>query len=553
MRRIALPVFAALSISLLLPQQPAGAAPAGVSLAAEAAVDDPPLAEGDFLQIGPGLYSTDEQSFEIYETDVADGLMSRSHSVTAQAGGVAKPESAPASRPDMGVFGPGWEAEFVGGQLNRKLEQKANSVVVTDLDSKVAITYTLQSSVDYPSGGGVKKYVTTEGDKFTETTRFDEATGVLVATASEVVNVATPTVDEDQSADTDATAAIGTSELTPAYTWKQAAPGADSWRVTGVGNVAVGSLSTATYDAQGRISTVQEAAAGETPAQSLAVKYSTATTSTSAALGEFAGRVKEITVTTGATTQTLARYSYDTSGLLRSVANPVEGTEPVSSYAYDSTGRVSDVTSPSNGAWDLSFPAESAVPNVEPIGPARPSSESVFTGAADITNEAAVAPPATDFIPGEISDPQAYPRHCNRATDWMWYLESGCAAWAAHYGWHKPYWKQTPTGHWVVGINNDGCSTPGPNISKPRGFNFRSACDMHDYGYGLIGNTYKGYKYYLDRNKKSNVDNAFYTTMKTYSCNAYFITRRPLCKSIAYVYYKAVGLVGNPKNGANAT
>ncbi|MFD9395450.1 phospholipase A2 [Streptomyces sp. NPDC060000] len=540
-------------MSLLLPQQLAGATPAGLSLAAEAAVDDPILAEGDLLQIGPGLYSTDEQSFEIYETDVPEGLMSRSHSVTAQAGSVAKPESAPASRPDMGVFGPGWEAEFVGGQLNRTLEQKAGSVVVTDLDSNVAITYTLQSSVDYPTGGGVKKYATAEGDKLTETTRFDEATGTMVATASEVINLAAPAADEDQSADTDGTVPIGNNTLTPTYTWKQVASRADSWRVAGVGNVAEGSLSTATYDAQGRISTINEAAAGETPAQSLAIKYSTATTATGAALGEFAGRVKEITVTSGSTAQTLARYSYDTSGLLRSVANPVEGTEPVSSYAYDSTGRVSDVTSPSNGTWDLSFPAESAAPNVEPIGPARPSSESVFTGAADITNDAAVTPPATDFTAGEISDPQAYPRHCNRATDWLWYLESGCAAWAAHYGWHKPYWKQTPTGHWVVGINNDGCSTPGPNVSKPLGFNFRSACDMHDYGYGLIGNTYKGYKYYLDRNKKSNVDNAFYTTMKTYSCNAYFITRRPACKSVAYAYYKAVGLKGNPKNGANAT
>lgn len=553
MHRTALPVFAALSLSLLLPQGVAGAASAGASLASAAAVVDPPLAEGDIQQVGPGLYLSAEQSFEIYETDVPDGLMSRSHTVTAQAGGVARPESAPASRPDMGVFGPGWEAEFMGGQLNRRLEQKAGSVVVTDLDSNVPITYALKSSVDFPSGGGVRKYASAEGDKLTDTTRFDETSGTMVSTVVETINAAASTADADQSADTDANAPIGINTLTPTYTWKQTAAGTDSWRVTGVGNVAEGSLSTAGYDTKGRISTIREAAAGESPEQSLTVKYSAATTATGTTPGEFAGRVKEITVTTGATTQTLARYSYDASGLLRSVANPVEGTEPVSSYDYDTTGRVSDVTSPSNGDWDLTFPAESASPNVEPVGPARPTSESVFTGAAGITDATATAPPATDFSTGEISDPQAYPRHCNRATDWMWYLESGCSAWAAHYGWHKPYWKQTPTGHYVVGINNDGCSTPGPNISKPSGFNFRSACDTHDYGYGLIGNTYKGYRYYLDRSKKANVDNAFYTTMKTYSCNAYFITRRPGCKSIAYTYYKAVGLKGKPKNGANAT
>ncbi|MEU1039680.1 phospholipase A2 [Streptomyces sp. NPDC005551] len=531
----------------------AGAAPSGASPVETATVVDPPLAEGTIQQVGPGLYSTADKSFEIYETDVTEGLMSRSHTVSARTGDVARPESAPASRTDMGVFGPGWEAQFVGGQLDRQLEHKSNSVVITDLTTDTPITYTLKSSVDSPSGGGVKKYATAEGDKLTETTRFDEATGTLVSTIAEVVSVSASAADEDLSADTDADAPLALDRLTPTYTWKQTAPGTDTWRVTNVGNLTDGSLSAIGYDSKGRVATITEAAAAEAPQQSLKVTYSTATTASGTTLGEYSGRAKEISVTTGATTQTLARYAYDASGLLRSVANPAEGTEPVSSYAYDTTGRVSDVTSTSNGTWDLTFPGSSASPNVEPVGPARPTSESPFVGAADITNEAATAPPATDFSTGEITDPQAYPRHCNRATDWLWYLEEGCAAWAAHYGWHRPLWRQTPTGHWVVGIINDGCSTPGPNISKPLGFNFLTACDMHDYGYGLIGNTYKGYKYYLDRSKKSNVDSAFYTTMKTYSCKAYFITKRPKCVAVAYGYYKAVGWKGNPKNGANAT
>ncbi|MFD6494906.1 phospholipase, partial [Streptomyces sp. NPDC060188] len=121
---------------------------------------DPPLADGTIQQVGPGLYSTADKSFEIYETDVAEGLMSRSHTVSARTGDVARPESAPASRTDMGVFGPGWEAQFVGGQLDRQLERKSNSVVITDLTTDTPITYTLKSSVDSPSGGGVKKYAT---------------------------------------------------------------------------------------------------------------------------------------------------------------------------------------------------------------------------------------------------------------------------------------------------------------------------------------------------------------------------------------------------------
>ncbi|MFF9978242.1 phospholipase A2 [Streptomyces erythrochromogenes] len=544
------------SLSLLLPQQMAGATPAAASPAAGSAVVDPPLADGQVQQVGPGVYSTADKSFEIYETDVAVGLMSRSHTVTVQPDGVSKPESAPVARADMGIFGPGWEAEFVGGQLNRKLEQSGNTAVVTDLTVNAAVTYALKSSLDFPDGGGVRKYATPEGDTLTETTRFNEATGTMVSTAVESANAATSVPDADLSADADATAPSNFAQLAPTYTWKQVGTGANSWRVTGVGTAANSALSTVTYDTAGRVATVKDAEIGETTSRLLTVKYSTATTATGTTPGEFTGRAREITLTDGATVQTLARYSYDATGRLRSVANPAEGIDAASSYSYDTTGRVSAVASPANGNWELTFPAGSASPNVEPVGPARPAADAPLEGAGGITDPAAAGPLPTDFIDGEITDPQAYPRHCSAATDWLWYLKRNCAAWAAHYGWHKPTFKTTPTNHRVVGINYDGCSTPGPNVSRPGGFNFRTACDMHDYGYGLIGNTYKGYSYYLDRSKKSNVENAFHTTMKTYSCKAYFILRRPGCNNWAYAYYKAVSNQrwgGNPKNGADAT
>ncbi|MFJ9431885.1 phospholipase A2 [Streptomyces sp. NPDC101490] len=544
------------SLSLLLPQEVAWSAPGAAQPAAGAVAVDPPLAEGTLQQVGPGVYSTAERSFEIYETDVPVGLMSRSHTVSVQLDGVSKPESAPAARPDMGVFGPGWEAEFVGGQLNRKLELKGSSAVITDLTTRSAATYALKSSIDYPDGGGLRKYATPEGDTFTETTRFNAATGTMVSTGVEASTMTGSVPDEDLAADSDAGAPVNYNELTPSYTWKPVGSGADNWRVTALGSVSDNALTTITYDASGRISTVKDIEAGQTASSLLTVKYSTATTATSAKAGEFAGRAREITLTDGATVQTLARYSYDASGRLRSVANPVEGIDTVSGYEYDTTGRVSAVTSPSNGEWDLTFPAGSASPNVLPVGPERPASNAPIEGASGIGTPGSSGPPATDFVGGEITDPQAYPRACSAATDWLWYLKKGCAAWAAHYGWKQPNWKQTPTGHWVVGINYDGCSTPGPNISRPGGFNFRSACDMHDYGYGLIGNTYKGYAYYLDRSKKSNVDNAFYTTMKTYSCKAYSLLRRGSCNSYAWSYYKAVSNKrwgGDPKNGADAT
>ncbi|MEU1286595.1 phospholipase A2 [Kitasatospora sp. NPDC005856] len=517
------------------------------------AVVEPPLADGELQQVGPGVYSTADNSFEINETDVAVGLMGRSHTVTVQPDGVSRPQSAPVSRADMGIFGPGWEAEFVGGRLNRRLEQRGDSVVITDLTANAAVTYALKSSLDFPDGGGVRKYATPEGDTLTETTRFNEARGTMVSTATEVTSMAGSVPDADLSADSDAGAAVDLDRLTPAYTWQQVAAGADGWRVTGVGTVADGALSTVTYDTAGRIATVKDTEVGDSASRLLTVGYSTATTATSAAPGEFTGRAREITLTDGATVQTLARYSYDASGMLRSVANPASGIETVSSYAYDTAGRVSAVTSPANGDWGLTFPAGSASPDVDPVGPARPAADAPLEGAAGITDPAASGPPATDFTTGEFTDTQANPRYCSNATDWMWYLKRGCAAWVAHYGWHAPYFKTTPTGFRVMGINYDGCSTPGPNISRPGGFDFRTACDMHDYGYGLIGNTYKNYPYYLDRNKKSNVESVFYTTMRNQSCNHYFVLRRPKCYAYAAAYYKAVGRYGNPKNGAYAT
>ncbi|WP_050776955.1 hypothetical protein [Streptomyces sp. SPB074] len=76
-----------LSLSLALSEGMAVAAPVDPPSAAPAAVVDPPLADGEIEQVGPGVYSTSDKTFEVYETDVAEGVMGRSHTVTAQAGG----------------------------------------------------------------------------------------------------------------------------------------------------------------------------------------------------------------------------------------------------------------------------------------------------------------------------------------------------------------------------------------------------------------------------------------------------------------------------------
>ncbi|WP_234376742.1 phospholipase A2 [Streptomyces sp. CB01201] len=532
MRKIMLPLAAALGMTMLLPQPPAGAA----------ANPDQPLADGAVQQVGPGLYFTATNTFEINETDAPAGLMGRKHAVT-EVNGVAKPQSADPSRADLGVFGQGWEAEFLGGQLNRKLAAASGAYTVTDLEVGESTRYNLTDTLSTPDGRSINKYTATDGSTLTETSKWDSNLGVMTTTIKEVVNA-----DLKSAADSDDTFSGAAADVKPTYTWAQKAPGSDTWRVTAVGTGSTGT-DTVSYDSKGRVSTVSMAAGGESPAQTLKVTYSTATTATSTADGEYTGRAKAIDLTTGTTTQTVARYSYDSTGLLKAVTNPVESTEPLATYSYDSTGRVADIVSPSNGGWDLDFTTSTdGSPNVEPVGPARPAGESTLNGAADITNTAATQPPAGDITKADLSSAASYPGHCSRATDWLWYLKNGCAAWAAHYGWHQPYWRQLPSGYWVIGILHDHC-TSAPD--KPSGYNFISACDMHDYGYGLIGNTYKGYRYYLDRDKKSNVDNAFHTTLRDYTCSAYRF--KSPCRSIAYTYLQAVKRGGNPKNGANAT
>ncbi|MER7625229.1 phospholipase A2 [Streptomyces sp. NPDC126503] len=549
MRRIALPAITALSLALLLPQHSVAATTTQQSNATTAEVPEQPTAEGTLSTIGPGQYSTADKTFQIAENDVAAALIGRRHTVAAQPdGGLARPESAPATRPEMGVFGPSWEAEFVGGQLNRKLEQQGDKVVVTDLGVDEKVTYVLQSSIDYPDGGSVKRYASADGSQITATSKWNDATGTVVTSIVEVLGIDLSTAVAGDDVFTDAAGnPIPAADLKPTYKWQQAATGTDKWRVISVGNntYATG----VQYDAKGRVSKISAPAAGERLATSTSVTYADSTTAAGTSFGDFAGRVKQISVTEGATTQTLARYAYDSAGLLRTVTNPSETAEPQATYAYDATNRLADISSPSSGSWDLSFTADSAAPTAVVDGEAIPTPGVPVEGDAPDDNAGVTdPPPATDFPGGEITDPTSYPAKCSWARHWMYYWKSGCTSKVAHYGWRSPKWKTTKTGYKVRGINHDHCTAA---LDKPLGYNFVPACDMHDYGYGLIGNTYKGYRYYLSRNKGLAVDAVFYDTLYSKTCSGYLI--KGPCRSLASTYYGAVTVFGRAKNGAKAT
>ncbi|MBT2675951.1 phospholipase [Streptomyces sp. ISL-14] len=537
MRRTALPVVAVLGLSLLLPQQQATAAE----------TIDQPLAEGTIQDVGPGMYFSATDSFEVTETDVAGVLVNRRHSVSAQADGVASPEDAPDSRADMGVFGPSWEAEFVGGQLNRKLEQQGDTILVTDLGVNETLRYELKSSVDYPSGGGVKKYATADGSQITETTKWNDATGTLETSIAEVIGVDLAATVQGDDTFTDASGQpIPAANLKPTYKWEPAATGADTWRVISVGS---NTYATAVeYDTRGRVAEITNPAFGDKLKTTSTITYANATTATSSTAGDYAGQVKQITVTEGATTQTLARYAYDSSGLLRTVTNPTEASEPQATYAYDATDRLSDITSPTNGSWHLDFSAGSALPDATTEEEVPTPGTAVEGDAPSPDSTLTDAPASSEFLGGEVSGPQSYPSYCSTATSWMYYTRSGCTTKVAHYGWHSPSWKKLPNGTSVRGINHDHCTTA---PDRPLGYDFRPACDQHDYGYGTIGNSYKGYYKYLSRNKGFAVDGVFWTSLYTKTCNGYFF--KSPCRSAANLYYAAVTVFGRAKNGANAT
>ncbi|GAA2476943.1 phospholipase A2 [Streptomyces gobitricini] len=530
MRKATLSLVTVVSMALLLPQQIASA-----STTSE--VPDQPLATGEVQAIGPGLYLSENDTYQIHENDVDGGLMGRSHTVAGQPQGLALAQEAPSDRSDLGVFGPGWEAEFVGGQLNRSLIQDSGRITTKDLDSGETTRYDLTSSFDRPDGGSVNGYTAADGSTLVETVLWDDLAGRMKTTVVETPNIdlATTAADDDSFTDEQGNA-VPASDLKLGYTWSRLSVSGDAWRVTALGTKAYGDT-TVSYDGVGRVSTVAETATAEEPARTVRVTYADTSTASGAALGDIAGQVKDITVTAGSTVQTLARYHYDASGLLKQVGNPAAGSE-LNSYAYDESGRLATVTTDGGLQWELSFAGDAAAPQaLETTGSPEPGS-AVEDGPDQ----------GTEPVGSGIDGATAYPSKCWAANHWMRYQKSGCTTKVAHYGWRWPSWKTTPSGRQVRGIYKDHC-TKSPD--KPSGWNFRPACDMHDYGYGVIGNSYTSHSHYLDTSKKSSVDTVFYNTLKDDVCSAY--RAKAACRSTAYTYYQAVKLEGNPKNGAKAT
>jgi hypothetical protein len=218
------------------------------SEASAVAVAEPPPAE--VQEVGPGQYFADSATFKIAESDVSFAAIGRRHGVAAANGDLARPQSAPATRPELAVFGPGWQGEFLGGAINRKLEVQSGAIVVTDLEEGGSTRYDLKSSVSLPGGGGINTYEDATGAKLTETTKWDATAGAMRTTMSEAIAVDPATQDAGDDTFTDSNGnPVSAADLKLAYTWAQPAglQSTDTWRVTSVGTTAYGK-STVGYD-----------------------------------------------------------------------------------------------------------------------------------------------------------------------------------------------------------------------------------------------------------------------------------------------------------------
>ncbi|TMR99120.1 hypothetical protein [Nonomuraea basaltis] len=193
-------------------------------ISAMPAAEEVPEPESGVQQIGPGQYFPDTSTFEVGETDVSVGAIGRRHRVVAATdGGLARPQAV--SRPDLAVYGLGWEAEFLGGATGRSLTAQGDTITTGEIGQPGSIRYDLKSSVTFPGGGGVRKLEAADGSKLSETTRWDSAAGVMRTTITE-----TPAVNFGPADDG---IVYNMDEFLLTYTWVRVDP-ADpaSWRVT---------------------------------------------------------------------------------------------------------------------------------------------------------------------------------------------------------------------------------------------------------------------------------------------------------------------------------
>ncbi|MEV2270504.1 phospholipase A2 [Nonomuraea africana] len=478
--------------------------------------DDP--ADPGPADFKPGRVEVETGSWITSGIDLTDDglLITRSHSAG---------QRIDITQPNENVLGPKWRFEPLGGMLGNRLKDfSANGYIQINLTSG------------------------TESQRFTADAA-NPGTFVSAEGAGTVVK------------NTDGTFTQSGGDDGLVFVWSKV--GTD-YLITSLGSAEVG-MTIVAYDAQGRVSRIaapttaqDNCAATSAPGCATAtLQYATTTTATSTVFADVAGQLKTITFDAAGDIApvTAASYAYDNLKRLRKVvdARQVEG-EPIktSTYTYDSSGNINRLSTAEEGTWNLTYSAPGKLATATEVTTAQPAT---FSGTVTVR-------PAlyTTTATTQSATALALQSHCKYASQYL-YGTNGC--WVSggvpmSYGGGKlaQRWKKTPGGKSVVGVTNDHCTTsvdrPGKHF-VPYGFDFRVACDMHDYGYGII---------YLSKTdtvwtkaKKGSVDSIFYTTLRDYTCNAYpvkaqntdrdaIVYPREQCRRYASKYYLGVKTLG---------
>ncbi|WP_232838728.1 DNRLRE domain-containing protein [Streptomyces geranii] len=286
-------------------------------------------------QVGPGQVNQLTGDYTLSATDAAAFAASVDRTYSSRANSTD-------TEGQSAIFGPGWTSSVTGSGNDHTQIRKTSDTSVELLSadgSSVAFTAT--------SGGGWQPETGAESLTLT---------GALSGTSFTLT-------------DTDANTTVFTKAATAATTWPLAssATAVDDTTVTVASEtVTVGNntLARPKYVIS-PTGAVTAATCQATPATKgcrvLEYTYATATTATSSALGDYADQVTSIKLwattpgASAATAETIASYTYNTSGQLRQVWDPRISPALKTEYTYDTDGRIATYTQPGELPWTFTY------------------------------------------------------------------------------------------------------------------------------------------------------------------------------------------------------
>ncbi|GAA3786637.1 hypothetical protein GCM10022226_00930 [Sphaerisporangium flaviroseum] len=299
-------------------------------------------------QLGPGTVSLLTGDYSVSATDVNAFGLSVGRGLTTLAPATASGAN--------GVFGPGWSASFPGS---------ASTVSGMTFEDHSAQGYVVFTGAD----GSQLNYSVQAGGTFTGVSDTSDGSRVVKDSATQFTHTDTEGVN------TVFTLAGG------------------KWGVSSIDEPGSENTTAYTRDGQGRVTRIlAPVPSGVTcttmvvGCRALDISYATATTATGVASGwgDYAGQVKLIAytaydpATSAMKTATVASYSYDSTGHLRTATDP--RVTLTTTYDYNGQGRISQLTPPGLNPWRMEYDTSGRLAHVQREAGANDLTQAVVYG-----------------------------------------------------------------------------------------------------------------------------------------------------------------------------